>query len=64
MKKHDSLSSCVSHVSVLLRILISGALDLFATVGGKKRCLENCVISACFLQLNGKIMIMKKLLYG
>ena len=63
-KDNDPLSNYVSYMSIPLRILISGDLTFFATVAGKKICLENGVIDACFLQLNGKIVITKKMICG
>ena len=63
-KDNDSLSNYVSHVSIPLRILISGDLAFFATVVGKKICLESGVIGASYLQLNGKIVITRKVICG
>ena len=62
-KDNDSLSNYVFYVSIPLRILISGDLA-FSTVVGKKICLENVIIGASYLQLDGKIVITKKVICG
>ena len=59
-KNNDSLSNYVPYVSVSLRILISDDLAFFATIVGKTICLENSVIGACYLQLNGKLSSRKR----
>ena len=63
-KNNDSLSNYVSHVSIPLSILISSDLVFFATVVGRKKRLENGVIGASYLQLNGKIVITRKVICG
>ena len=63
-KDNDLLSNYVSYVSIPLRILISGDLFFFAIVVGKKICMENDVIGAIYFQLNGKIVITKKVICG
>ena len=48
-EENYSLSNYVSYAFVPLRILISGDLAFFATVVGKKICLERGVIGASYL---------------
>ena len=63
-EKNDSLSNYVSYVSIRLRILISGDLAFLQQLLVKTIRLGNGVISACYLQLNGKIVITKKVICG
>ena len=63
-EENYSLSNYVSYVSIPLRISIFGDLAFFATVVDKKTFLENSVIGASYLQLNGKIVITRKVICG
>ena len=63
-KDNHSLSNYVSYVSVPLRMFISSDLSFLQRLLAKIICLENGVIGSCYLQLNGKIVITKKVRCG
>jgi len=63
-KDNDSLSNYISYVSVPFKKLIYGDLAFLQQLLAKKICLENGIIGACYLQLNGKIVITKKVICG